>query len=381
MMEKSIPHRIGVQQRVVPAYRAHFFDALAESAADQVGVFAGQPDPREGILSAERLIRARWTRANNRWLGAGKFRILSQRGWREWLAADDPQVVVMEANPRYGSNFQIHSAMRRAGRPVVGWSLGPMGKSELTRTLLRPYYASFDALIVYSKSGAAQFQRIGLSAEHIFVAPNAVDATIADSLLATPSERVAAVGEYSPDHHPVILSVGRLQKRKRVDVLMRACARSGQHCRLLIVGDGPDRARLEVIAAGLSADIRFLGDLRGRALGRVFLAADLFVLPGTGGLALQEALLYGKPVAVAEADGSQADLVRNGENGWFLSPGDEDMLVDVLRSAVGDPDRLRRMGDASRWIVRETATMEKMVAGFLAGLQYCLDSSSQKGPR
>jgi glycosyltransferase involved in cell wall biosynthesis len=139
---------------------------------------------------------------------------------------------------------------------------------------------------------------------------------------------------------------------------------------LVIVGDGPDRPRLERIAAEVFPAARFTGDLRGEALGRYFLAADLFALPGTGGLALQEALLYGKAVAAAEADGSQQDLIHPGENGWMLPPGDEDALVDALRNALADPARLQAMGEVSRRIVRQTATLERMVEGFLQALRY-----------
>jgi glycosyltransferase involved in cell wall biosynthesis len=143
-------------------------------------------------------------------------------------------------------------------------------------------------------------------------------------------------------------------------------------CQLLIVGDGPDRSRLEALATETFPAARFTGDSRGEALGKCFLAGDFFVMPGTGGLALQEAMQYGKPVAAAEADGSQRDLIREGENGWLLPPGDESALLRVMRDALGDPRRLERMGAASRKIVRETATMEKMVDGFLRAMRYTM---------
>jgi glycosyltransferase involved in cell wall biosynthesis len=165
-----------------------------------------------------------------------------------------------------------------------------------------------------------------------------------------------------------------LVPQKRVDALLRACAQMTDECQLLIVGDGPDRSRLETLALDTFPATRFTGDLRGEALGRCFLAGDFFVMPGTGGLALQEAMQYGKPVAAAEADGSQRDLIHEGENGWLLPPGDEDALLRVMREALGDPRRLKRMGAASRKIVRETATMEKMVAGFLHAMRYAMET-------
>lgn len=371
-MHVRLPGPTGLQQRVLPAYRAPFFDALAAALPGGLGVFAGEPYAGESILQAEALRVARWTRATNRTVGAGRARMLWQSGWRQWLERENPQAVVLEANPRYLSNLFILRAMRGTGKQVLGWSLGPIAANGINGAILRSFYPAFSAMIVYSRSGAEAFRQVGLAPERIFVAPNAVESTVAERLLRAPEGRAQARAELTPDEKPVVLFVGRLQQRKRVDLLIRACARASVPCRLVIVGDGPDRARLEQIAGGILPAARFTGDVRGDALGKIFLAADLFVMPGTGGLALQEALLYGKPVAVAEADGSQADLVRPGENGWILPPGEEDALVAVLREALGNPIRLNSMGEASRRIVRETATMEKMVAGFVQALQFCM---------
>ena len=72
----------------------------------------------------------------------------------------------------------------------------------------------------------------------------------------------------------------------------------------------------------------------------------------------------GLPVIVAEADGTQADLVRP-ENGWCVPPGDLPALTAALREALSDPPRLRRMGEASYRIVAEEINLETMVAAFV----------------
>jgi glycosyltransferase involved in cell wall biosynthesis len=365
-MGADLPQRTGLQQRVLPAYRAPFFDALAAALPGGLTVFAGESRPGEGILPAEELRVARRNRAENRSIGG----FLWQGGWRRWLDAEDPQAVVLEANPRYLTNFLIRRRMQIRGKPVLGWTLGPVRSGELSAGWIRNYYASYSALIVYSSFGADRFHRLGLPAEKVFVAPNAVESETAERLLRRPDAHREARAALGMQELPGVLFVGRLQPRKRVDLLLRACARAGIDLNLVIVGAGPDRARLERIAAEVFPSARFTGDLRGEALGRYFLAADLFVLPGTGGLALQEALVYGKPVAVAEADGSQRDLVQEGQNGWMLAPGEEEALAALLRTALADPERLRAMGDASRRIVRQTATLDRMVEGFLEALRY-----------
>ncbi|MGB7539953.1 MAG: glycosyltransferase family 4 protein [Anaerolineales bacterium] len=373
-----MPERTGLQQRVLPMYRAAFFDSLARSLPGALSIFAGEPYPGEGIPQAAELRAARWTRAVNQRLGHERFSFLWQSGWSEWIEAADPEILILEANPRYLSNERMFGWMKARGRPVIGWTLGPARAGKTFSRWMLSYYRKFAALVVYSGSGAEGFQDLGIASERIFVAPNAVESETAEALQARPGARDAARGSLALDPRPVILFVGRLQPRKRVDHLLRACAGLGGACQLLIAGDGPDRARLERMAAEVFPAARFTGDLRGEALGRCFLAADLFVMPGTGGLALQEAMLYGKPVAAAEADGSQNDLIREGENGWRLPPGDAEALSRVLREALADTRRLERMGTASRRIVRETATMEKMVGGFLIAIRFAVQGMEKK---
>jgi glycosyltransferase involved in cell wall biosynthesis len=374
----ELPNRVGIQQRVLPAYRAAFFDALAGALPGTLSVFAGEPFPGENIPQAGTLARAKRFRAGNRRIGWGRFSLIRQDGWRQWLAAEDPQLAVLEANPKYISNYRIGAWMRSRGQPVIGWSLGPGRASAWLTGRMHSFYNGFSALIVYSRSGADAFRGLGIAAERIFVAPNAVSSATAQKLLARPAAREEARAEWNLDARPLVLFVGRLQRRKRIDMLLRACAGAGAGCQLLIVGDGGERGALERLAGGIFPDARFAGDLRGDALGRCFLAADLFVMPGTGGLALQEAMLYGKAVAAAEADGSQRDLIRPGENGWLLPPGDPAALQHVLKEAIADPDRLATMGRASQRIVLETATLERMTGGFLEAIRFALRPEERK---
>jgi glycosyltransferase involved in cell wall biosynthesis len=167
--------------------------------------------------------------------------------------------------------------------------------------------------------------------------------------------------------HFTILFVGRLQARKRVDYLVRACADLGSSPHLIIVGEGPEREALESLAQDIYPGAEFLGAKHGAELAPYFKEADLFVLPGTGGLAVQQAMSYGLPVIVAQGDGTQDDLVRK-ENGWQIPPDDIDALRSTMKDALSDVARLREMGKESYRIVREEISIEKMAESFVRAL-------------
>ncbi|TLN23534.1 glycosyltransferase [bacterium] len=350
----SISVRLGLVQRVLPAYRVPLFDTLANICPAGLGVFAGQPRPAEMIESGTLQV-ARLFPAHNIHL---PLSLCWQGGLLRWLEEWQPQVLIVEANPRYLRTPAAVRWMSARGRKVIGWGLGaPRSQDSLRGNLRRSFVRQFDAMLTYSQQGADEYRAAGFPAERIFVAPNAA----APRPVNPPPQRADAF-----DHdRATVLFVGRLQARKRVDLLLRACAAlpAEDQPALWIVGDGPVRAELELLARQIYPTTQFFGARRGSALDPLCDAADLFALPGTGGLALQQAMSHALPVMAAEADGTQADLVRP-DNGWQLVPGSLESLTNTLAEALSDPARLRRMGLESYRIVAEEINLERMVDVF-----------------
>jgi glycosyltransferase involved in cell wall biosynthesis len=291
-----------------------------------------------------------------------------------WLAEWQPDALVLEANPRYLSTPGAVRWMHAHHRPVIGWGLGVPeinGRGAgLRAEAWRRFLGQFDAILAYSHQGAEGYIRAGLPPERVFVAPNAVMARPAGQ----PPDRPPGFA----DGQPTILFVGRLQPRKRVDLLLRACAALPAEVspRLWVVGDGPARAELEALAQAIYPRAQFLGARHGRDLEPYFLAADLFVLPGTGGLAVQEAMSFGLPVMVAQGDGTQSDLVRPA-NGWQIAPDHLEALVNCLSTALANPVHLRQMGRESYRIVCEEINLEKMVEVFADAVRYVINQEEK----
>jgi glycosyltransferase involved in cell wall biosynthesis len=162
--------------------------------------------------------------------------------------------------------------------------------------------------------------------------------------------------------------VGRLQERKRVDLLLEACARLDRRVELVVVGDGPARESLEAKSEELYPQAQFVGAAYNRELRSWFDWADLFVLPGTGGLAVQQAMASGLPVIVAEGDGTQVDLVSGG-NGWLVRPDDLEHLYETLQSGLANPDVLLDMGYKSYQLSVNRFNIEAMVSVFLRAVE------------
>ena len=372
-MSEAYPGRVGLQQRVLPEYRAPFFDCLAQVCSGGLGVIAGQPLPGEQIRTTANLKQAKYFPAHNRHFlnPASPLYQCWQDGILGWLQEWQPDVLIVEANPRYPTTRRALEWMHARNRPVIGWGLGlPSIPGRLSVSgLLAPIrrrqrlqlVGSLDAVIAYSQTGAEQYRLAGVAPERVFVALNAVTPRPVQPPPGRPPQ---------PVERPLVLFVGRLQVRKRIDLLLQACASLPPELqpRLSIVGDGPARRDWERMAQDVYPQAQFHGARHGAELEALFDSADLFVLPGTGGLAVQQAMAHSLPVIVAQGDGTQDDLVRH-TNGWRIPPADLGALSAALQTALGDMQRLRRMGDESYRIVSEEVNLEEMVAVFLRAIK------------
>lgn len=347
--------RLGLQQRVLPSYRVPFFDLLAQHCEGGMSLFAGQSRPEEMIANGRTQI-SKYHEAKNVHLFGGAFYLCYQQGLIDWLEQWDPHALIVEANPRYLSTSSAVKWMHNRGRKVLGWGLGSPAVHGIRKQSRVTFIGQFDGMISYSQRGADEYVALGFPQEKIFVAHNSVSPKPMSKV-----ERRMSNGE------PTILFVGRLQARKRVDFLLRACAEMRSKPRLIIVGDGPERATLESQAKDIYPAAEFIGAKHGPELKLYFEQADLFVLPGTGGLAVQEAMSYGLPVIVAKGDGTQDDLVRE-NNGWQIPAEDYDALVSTMKNALSDRARLREMGKESFRIVAEEINIQKMVETFVTAL-------------
>jgi len=196
-----------------------------------------------------------------------------------------------------------------------------------------------------------------------------------------------------------LLFVGRLERRKGIDVLLeivpRLLARYPQ-LHVDIAGDdtlsGPDGRPYRAIfesSAAISAPrtrVVFHGVVADDRLRGLYRACDLFVAPSrfeSFGLILVEAMIFGKPVVACRA-GGMVEVVADGETGLLADPGDPASLEKCLERLIEDADLRERMGRAGRRRYEARFTPERMardVAAFLSRVAAANLSTESVTPR
>ena len=173
------------------------------------------------------------------------------------------------------------------------------------------------------------------------------------------------LSEGRPDQ-PLLLYVGRLAREKSIESLAWVMDALPE-ARLALVGDGPDKPRLERVFAKLP--VHFAGFLAGDELAEAFASADVFVMPSrteTLGFVALEAMASGVPVVAADAGGLR-DLVRHGENGLLYDPRERKGAlapIQQLLASRGLRLELARMGRKTAENASWEAETRRLVAAY-----------------
>jgi phosphatidylinositol alpha-1,6-mannosyltransferase len=275
------------------------------------------------------------------------------RRWRKRLA-------VVACHPHLAPVARACAAV--AGRPYAVWCHGEEVWRPL-RPAVRAALVAADAVFVPSRFTARQVERwAGLREGSVRVIPHCLppDFPTDGQRKPTPSARVLAVARLVPEH-----------AYKGVDTLLSAwpaILAQVPEAELVVIGEGPDRARLDGMARslGLNGRVRFLGAVSDEHLARCYAEAAVFALPsryrvgpraeGEGfGLVLLEAAAMGLPV-VAGRSGAVPEVVRDGETGLLVDPEDPRAVAEAVVRLLADRDLARRLGETGRrWVTDQFA--------------------------
>ncbi len=284
------------------------------------------------------------------------------RALRRLVTAGKPDVV----NIHYGQNYislKDVIAARLAGAPRLIVTVhhpvpgSAMGGRKRAMTRLAALLAH--AVTVNSRAMRAILLEAGVPARKIHMLPPGVQVPMD---LPDKGEVRARLG--LPVDAFVVGCVSRLAPHKGVGDLITAAARvpdSGGHLRVVVAGDGPERAALETLGVACLGDRAvFLG--RVPDIQDVYAAADVFALPSHMegfGLVYVEAAFHGVPSIGAKV-GGVPDVILDGETGLLVPPGDPDALAAAIARLRDDPTLRARMGEAARTRAYAEFTVECM---------------------
>ena len=370
--------RVAFVTNILTGYRKTFYSKLARLRDVDLLVVhgfqtkeTGRPDVGSGAV-----IPFRTTHIQNGEKNLGTIKLRWQKGALGAVRSYDPDAIVLLGISGTFSNWLIALYAKLLGKRLIMWSCGWEAQEKgslalkLKKLFMLLYFKFADQHLVYSTKGKRYLEELNIRPERITVCYNGIeidDYHRQESAIRTEAANLRR--EMGAAGRPVFLYVGGMLREKKVDLLLDAftlLAEREKEAQLWLIGDGPDLPFFKEIAAGRPSDgIRFFGRIFD-GVDKYFAAADFFVLPGLGGLALNQAMFWGIPCICSEADGTEDDLVLDGVTGYRFRKGDADDLVSAMERALRD---LRSgsgavMGAEAAEVIESRSNVTKMVETF-----------------
>ena len=250
-------------------------------------------------------------------------------------------------------------------------------KRAAKRTWLRHVVRSAAALITIGSANRRFWESYGATSDQLFEARFAVDNDFyADEVAKRRGEALELRQRLGLNDAVIFLSVGRLVRRKGVDVMIRAARSMPDHrIGIVIAGDGEERSALEAAAKG-DPRIVFAGRVTPGDLPVYYGMADVLVLAAQSepwGLVVNEAMASGLAVIAHRYCGATADLVGQ-DNGVVLEGFSEKELGAAMQYMAADRERLSRLKRRSQEKIAGWS-----IAGAARGIVRAVEESSRPG--
>ena len=368
-------------------YHVATFQELERRIDNEGGEFtlvSGQKRPNESgrVAISHPIVRRHLFIPSNEWI-FGTYTLRWQPTLLNAVRKSKPDVLVVAGHVGDLTYWRLGSLRQRMGFKYVTWQCGyEHNPGTLKDVATGKFLRRYDYHLAYHSNAKKYLISHGVSESRIMVIHNTINEKKIGLLSRDKARQMVTDELQLRRNRPIILYVGAILPEKRVHVLLDAVRRLAPRipASLIIVGDGTALADLKSASAGLEW-VKYTGRVV-KGVGRFFDAADVFVLPGMGGLAINEPMAHGLPVISSFADGSATDLITDGVNGYVLNLGEPvqyvgkpflddahaDEIAAHLEAILGDAENSCRMGTASRHLITTKYSFEAFIDRILKGL-------------
>ena len=272
------------------------------------------------------------------------------------------------------SHWRLIQLKQQIGFKLVAWQCGyEYNPGMIKSLLLRQFVPRFDLHLAYHTNAKNFAVQHGADEESIVVMHNTINESRIPILSKGEARKLLSIRHPEIGDKKILLFVGAVLKEKKIEVIIEALDRLNRaDLLLLIVGDGP---HLQVIRELCSSrnDILLTGEIVD-GVGIYFDAAEMYLLPGTGGLGINEAMAHGLPILSGYADGSADDLVISGQNGFRLQAGTAIELANRIAEVLEDEDEAKRMGERfSRAMITGRYAFSEFISRICSGINRLTD--------
>jgi glycosyltransferase involved in cell wall biosynthesis len=280
----------------------------------------------------------------------------------------NPCVIVTEGGQNTINNIQLYLYSILFNKPFIQWDLGRRYMTE-SHNFLRRYYMFIYKIIAkrakyifgYNSESEKYFLSLGIEQSKIVILNNTVDTILIKKI----------IDNYVPEKNTLlknlissrinIIFVGALLPSKNIESLAEILKNIGDNYHLMIIGSGTPEYEAYLKSVFEGTNHCFLGHKTPKELISYYQAASFLILPGLGGLTINQSMAFGVPVLCTIADGTEKDLIINDVNGYIYR--DIKDVSDYILSKK--PAEWKQMGENAQKFLFEEFSIDSSLQKFL----------------
>jgi len=284
----------------------------------------------------------------------------------------NPATIVTEGGANTINNLQIFLYSKLFRRKYIIWDLGK-GFADFGNSLFRKFYMKLynyllrnaGYIYVYNNLSREYFNSQGIDDSKIVVLNNTIDTRkIKKIRLAYTPGIPADMTIHAQKGYIFLIFVGALVRSKNIEELAELMKMLGDRYFLIIVGDGTPEYRSELERSFTGTNHYFTGYRKVEQLMPYYGLASFSVLPGLGGLSINQSMAFGVPVICKSADGTEKDLIVNGQTGYIYKE-----LKDAFEFIIPKTqEEWKTMGHNAEVVINTSHSVESMMNKFVSYL-------------
>lgn len=334
-MSPTSPVRVLFAYHHLPHYRFAVFEELQSRDGVEVHFAAGPSQPGSRIDTIDDGQLRTILPLTNYWFGP----FLYQSGLLSLIRTGSYDKVVFLGDWKFLSTWLAAVECRLRGIDTYFWTIGWSRPDKIPQRLLRrAFYSLPQKLLLYGDYGAELARRAGIPADRVHVVGNSSSTKPRDSTQEEVEIATALLSKLRGSR-PYILTVVRLNKAKRLDLLIQALSLIDESVRpkVVLVGEGPERDNLLSLAEKLDVHLLLPGAIHSEELLRLLYSNSFAsVVPEAAGLTVIQSLTAGVPAVTADDPFVQMpeyEAIEHGVNGYLYRAGDIEDLARAISAA------------------------------------------------
>lgn len=380
--------KVLILQEIIPNYRVAFFKKLSLFEDIDLTVIhtrVSEKLKREGFKDSNVGSEFKNILLDNTGTSVFKY-------WSELfkiIKKENPNIIVTGLWARNAYLILIYKIIFRF--KLIFWFGGTPYKDEIKNTeyvnelknkknFVSPFQIflnNCNRFIMYSDNGKEfMIKNFNTSPEKVFVAPNSPDTNLffekKNEFDKDKTEVEKLRKKFAPNHEKIILTLGRINKDRRLDLLLKTFSeiqKSYSNVSFVIIGDGSEKSEMENFSKELSIkNIFFEGEIYDdNEIAKYFYIADVFVYSGVASLAIKIAMSFGVPVAGFDY-GLEVFDIEDVKTGYVVPFGDTKLLSEKVLILLNNDELRKKIGKNAFNVIKDKINLENMTNSFVSAL-------------